>query len=366
MPQSLARTALHPAHLALQARLVAFAGWEMPIQYTGIIAEHRAVRTAWGMFDVSHMGRLDIRGDLAGAFLDSLVTCDIAGLRDQRARYGFLCLPSGGILDDVVTFRHAATRYLLVCNAANRPAVVAWLEQRLPSFPGVSLHDLTSATAMIAVQGPQAVAHIDALLGLPVSALKRFAGMEVTWRGTALTVTRNGYTGEDGVEATLPAASAVALWDALAARGCAPCGLGARDTLRLEAGLMLHGNDIDRTVTPLEAAQERFVSLEKPDFTGKAALLAAQAGGLTRRLAAFKSAGRGSVPRRGHRILHDGIPVGDVTSGSFSPTLEVNIGLGYLPPALAVPGTSLAIDARGDRIPVTACDLPFYSRSPNR
>ncbi|MSQ26318.1 MAG: glycine cleavage system aminomethyltransferase GcvT [Dehalococcoidia bacterium] len=303
MPPPLSRTALHPAHLALHARLVPFAGWEMPIQYSGIIAEHRAVRTAWGMFDVSHMGRLDIRGDLAG-------------LRDQRARFGFLCLPDGGILDDVVTLRHAAAKYLLVCNAANRPAVVAWLEQRLPAFPGVSLRDLTLATAMIAVQGPQAVAHMDALLAAPVSSLKRFAGMDAAWHNTALTVTRTGYTGEDGVEVTLPAASAVALWDALAARGCTPCALGARDTLRLEAGLMLHGNDIDRAVNPLEAAQERFVSLDKPDFTGKAALLAAQAGGLTRRLAAFKS----------------DAPVGAVTSGSFSPTLEVNIGLGP-PPA---------------------------------
>lgn len=362
MSPSLARTALHPAHAALGARLVPFAGWEMPIQYAGIIAEHRAVRTAWGMFDVSHMGRLELRGELAGAFLDSLVTCDIAGLREQRARYGFLCLPHGGILDDVVTFRQAATTYLLVCNAANRPDVVVWLEQRLPAFPGVSLRDLTTATAMIAVQGPHAATQMDALLGTPVSALKRFAGVEATWRGATLTVTRTGYTGEDGVEVTLPAASAVALWEALAARGCTPCGLGARDTLRLEAGFMLHGNDVDDTVNPLEAAQERFVTLDKPDFTGKAALLAAQANGLTRRLAAFKSAGRGSVPRKGHRILHHDAPVGTVTSGSFSPTLEVNIGLGFLPPSLAVSGTALAIDARGERIPVTTCDLPFYRR----
>jgi aminomethyltransferase len=334
----------------------------MPVQYAGIVAEHRAVRSAWGIFDVSHMGRLTIAGPDAAPLLDYLMTADVASLREGRARYGLMCLEDGGILDDVVALREAPGRLLLVCNAANREAVVSWIGRHAPRFPRAEVTDVTLATVMIAVQGPQAGQRLDALLGQPVTGLKRFGGGRYTWRSIVMTVTRTGYTGEDGFECIAPAESGTTLWDALIEAGAAPCGLGARDTLRLEAGLLLHGSDMDRTANPLEAGLERFVRAEGSDFVGKAAIAQARARGLRRRLCGFRARQRGAVPRHGHAILHEGRSVGQVTSGSFSPTLETAIGLGYVPPALAKTGTAFQIAVRETPVAVDVVDLPFYQR----
>ena len=359
--EALLRTCLHPRHRALKARMVPFAGWEMPIQYTGILQEARAVRTGRGVFDVSHMGRFRIRGPEAPAFLDRVLTTPARAMRVGRARYGFVLTETGGILDDTVLYRLGEERYLLVCNAANRRAVWEWFQRWAPSG-GLAMEDITLETGMLALQGPRAVEAVDRLLGFPFSERVRpFALWEGEVLGAPALVGRTGYTGEDGVEFVLPAEAAPHLWDRLLEEGAVPCGLGARDVLRLEAGLLLHGNDMDTSTTPLEAGLERFLDLEKGDFIGRSALLRQQEEGLRRRLVGFVMQERG-VPRRGYPILADGAQVGTVTSGGFSPTLGRDIGLGYVVPRWAEPETPLEVDIRGRAVPARVVRLPFYRR----
>lgn len=361
MPVALAYTALHDIHVRLRARMVPFAGWDMPVQYEGIIAEHRAVRSAWGIFDVSHMGRVYLTGAGASPLLDRLITSDIAGLSQGQARYGMMCVQNGGILDDVIVLRLHEDQFLLVCNASNRKAVLDWVRSHIPAFPSVEMIDRTAETVMVAAQGPRARQKIDSLLQGRLSLLKRYAGTETEWDGEDAVVTRTGYTGEDGFEIIVRSEVGSALWEQLMDLGAVPCGLGARDTLRLEAGLPLHGQEIDLATNPVEAGLGRFVKLDGADFIGKAALLETQRNGLAKKLVAFKAA-RGPVPRHGFPILHEGATVGHVTSGGFSPTLQITIGLGYVPPGLAEPGTRLLIDARGRLIEAEAVRLPFYKR----
>ncbi|MCS7207590.1 MAG: glycine cleavage system aminomethyltransferase GcvT [Dehalococcoidia bacterium] len=362
-PPSLLRTALYAEHLAQGAKMVPFAGWEMPLQFAGILAEVRAVRTASGIFDVSHMGRIRVEGPGAGPLLARLLTHDARALRPGRARYGFLLNPQGGIIDDTILYRLGEERYLLVCNAANRLAVGAWLAQWGREFPPLTLTDITLQTVMVAFQGPDAFGKMASLA--PVEGLRPFGAWEgtLTLDGNTFPalVGRTGYTGEDGVEVVVPAEGGPALWRRLVALGAQPCGLGARDILRLEAGLMLHGTDIDPSTTPLEAGLERFVDLQREGFIGREALLAQQAQGLRRRLVGFVLHQRG-VPRHGYSILYDGKVVGSVTSGGFSPTLEKDIGMGYVEPACAQPATPLEVDIRGRRVPGEVVALPFYSR----
>jgi aminomethyltransferase len=388
---SLLHTPLYETHRDLGARLVPFAGWEMPLQYSGILAEARAVRSGLGLFDVSHMGRLQIDGPGAVAFLDSLFTAHVGGLRPGRARYGFLLTEGGGIMDDVVVYRltpadKAEDRLALVCNASNRDAVVAWLEQRRDAHPGVAVRDVTRETAMVAVQGPLAAQAVDRLYGgaeegegdgapddapPAPSALRPFGLSE---RPVALDpgpvhveslLSRTGYTGEDGFEIVVPAGSAQSLWSALTALGGAPCGLGARDALRLEAGLRLHGADMDETVTPMEASLRRFVALDKGDFVGREALLAREAQGLRRALVGFVMRAR-SIPRHGYPILplKGSEPIGQVTSGSHSAALDSDIGMGYVPVEYSEPGTSIVVDVRGRHVEARVVALPFYQRQP--
>lgn len=359
---SLNRTCLYRNHLALGARMVPFAGWEMPIQYTSILEEARAVRRRMGVFDVSHMGRIRVEGPGSAPFLHFLLTGDILGLRPGRARYGFLLNEQGGIIDDTVTYRLERDRFLLVCNAANRPAVWSWLVLWGKGWRGLLLEDVTQQTGMVAFQGPLAVAEADALAGRALaSPLRPFACTEAEVAGHPLFLGRTGYTGEDGVEFVLPASGAPSLWDALVQRGATPCGLGARDILRLEAGLMLHGNDIDPTTTPLEAGLERFVSLEKEEFVGRPALLRQREEGVKRRLVGFRMLERG-IPRHGYSILADGRVVGQVTSGGHSPTLDTDIGMGYVAVEYAGEGTRLLVDIRGRQLPAEVVPLPFYRR----
>ncbi|MBI3743583.1 MAG: glycine cleavage system aminomethyltransferase GcvT, partial [Chloroflexi bacterium] len=340
-----------------------FAGWAMPIQYAGIIAEHHAVRRAWGIFDVSHMGRILLSGPNAVPLIDSLLSVSVAELRQDRARYGLLCVECGGILDDVVVLRQSEDRLMVICNAANRLAVMAWIGAHAAPFPNVHIVDVTSETVMLAVQGPQTAVQSDGLLGQRVSRLKRFGGTEINWREHTCVVTRTGYTGEDGFEIIAPTHAALPLWDAFLAAGATPCGLGARDTLRLEAGLLLHGNDMDSSVNPLEAGLDRFVTLEGREFMGRSAIVQAKSLGLSRRLAGFKTRDRGPVPRKGFTMLASGRRVGVVTSGAFSPTLQTNIGLGFVPSLLTEPGTRVEVDIRGTSVAADVVSLPFYKRA---
>lgn len=363
-PALLSKTPLHEAHVRLRAKLVPFAGWEMPVQYGGIIAEHRAVRSAWGIFDVSHMGRVRLWGADAGRLLHRLMTSDVPALAEWRARYGLMCLENGGILDDVVALRQEAGRWYLVCNASNREAVLKHLageRARLVGHADTSLEDETTATVMIAAQGPMAIEGASAVLGASFGALKRFGGGLFRWKGVPALVTRTGYTGEDGIEIVVAASQGVALWEALLQAGAMPCGLGARDTLRLEAGLPLHGNDISLERNPIEAGLERYVRSDE-GFIGARAIHEAQRRGVSQRLAGFRAVQKGVAPRHGHSLFHEGRAVGVVTSGSPSPTLEANIGMGYVTRELAKPGTRLTVDVRGTKVAVEIVPLPFYKR----
>ena len=365
----LLRTGLYAVHQGLGARMVPFAGWEMPLQYTGILAEARAVRTTLGLFDVSHMGRLHVSGLGASALLGPLLTARVNSMRPGRVRYGFLLNQDGGIMDDVTVARLPDTPqspeepFLLVCNAANRETVLAWLKRWAEPFPQVAINDTTEETVMIAAQGPQAAAP-GTLSPTSASSLRAFTLTELALgRGRAPTlVSRTGYTGEDGFELIVPREEGPSLWHLLQESGGTPCGLGARDILRLEAGLSLHGSDIDSTTTPLEAGLERFIPLEgKEEFMGREALVRQQEEGLRRRLVGFILLERG-IPRHGYTLLADGRPVGSVTSGGYSPTLDTGIGMGYVSAKYAPPDTPLAVDLRGRLVPARVVELPFYRR----
>jgi aminomethyltransferase len=335
----------------------------MPVQYRGIVAEHRAVRTSWGIFDVSHMGRINVSGADAVAFLDWIATADIAGLLDGRARYGVVCQEDGGILDDVVVLRKPDGEMLMVCNASNRSTILEWLQSRRFGFD-VDIDDDTEKTAMIAVQGKESAAQLDVLLNGPVSPLRRFGAAELLWQGERGLASRTGYCGEDGFELVVQAHVAPKLWAVLLDAGATPCGLGARDSLRLEAGLLLYGNDIDATTTPLEAGLERFVAWDGAEFVGKDALLEARRRGPARKLVAFSALARGPIPRHGHLIFHEGRQVGSVTSGGFSPTVATAIGLGYVGAEDSATGAHLEVEVRGVRVAVEVVDLPFYKKKP--
>ena len=371
----LLRTPLNAEHHAAGGRMVPFGGWEMPLQYTSILSEARAVRSGVGIFDVSHMARLHVRGEDATAFLDRVLTARVGALRPGRARYTFLLNEDGGIIDDGVVARPddgsgAEDHLLLVTNAGTRPTVLAWLGQWSGEFPRQRLHDATTETAMVAVQGPQAAALLDGMAEGTPSAMRPFACAALTLdlsqgeRGHApvsAVVSRTGYTGEDGFEVVVAAGDAVALWRRLVDGGAVACGLGSRDTLRLEAALMLSGTDVGPSTTPLEAAQDRFVNLEKEGFVGREALLRMQEQGVPRRMVGFQVLAQG-IPRSGYALSKGGVAVGEVTSGGYSPTLDMAIGLGYVAPEHSTPGTDLTVDLRGRATPARVVRLPFYRR----
>ncbi len=362
MTQSLQRTPLYDIHLALGGRMVPFAGWEMPIQYKdGILAEARAVRASAGLFDVSHMGRIFLHGRDAGALLDWITTADIPKLAIGQGRYTFICTESGGILDDAIVYRLGDLEYLLVCNASNRPAVWDWLQRwRDEKFNIVSAEDRTQQVGMIAWQGPASIAGMDRLVQGLSAKLRSFRITQATIGGVPCLVSRTGYTGEDGFEVMPSSADTPVLWQRPQETGAVPCGLGARDVLRLEAALPLHGNDITRDTSPYEAGLERFVSLDK-EGAAMPALKAIAHRGISRRLTGFKMVERG-VPRHGYSILHNDRIIGEVTSGGYSPTLDAYIGMGYVSVELSAPGSRFTIDVRGRRQEAEAVHLPFYSR----
>lgn len=362
MEAELQRTPLFAEHQRLGARMVPFAGWEMPVQYRGILEEHRAVRRRAGLFDVSHLCRFEVKGPQAASFLDGLATGSITSLPVGRARYTLFCREDGGIRDDVMILRYGEERFLVVGNAISADKDWGWLRQHSSRRAGVSLEDTTSSTVMLALQGPRAHSQLDHLFHRPLSADLRAMGcLSVVYRHTEVLISRTGYTGEDGFELVAPAEEGVHLWHILLDRGVPPAGLGARDTLRLEAGLLLYGNDMDEETNPYEAGLDWVIKLDKGDFVGRDALVQIKAQGVGRRLVGLEMVGRG-VARAGHEIVRGGEVVGRVTSGSYTPTLDKNIALGYLEIDKAAPGAELEVDIRGRRVAARVIELPFYRR----
>jgi len=348
MAQTLQQTPLHDRHVALGARMVPFAGWEMPVQYDGVIQEHRAVRTDAGVFDVSHMGEIEVEGPRARELLQGLLSNDLDKLDPGQAQYTLLTNEHGGIIDDLIAYRLEACRYLLVVNASNRDADFRWIKEREVS--GSDVRDISDEYGLLAVQGPNAIEK----LGLPPAPAFTFAESEVD--GTQLMVNRTGYTGEDGCELLCMAEDAGALWDAVLARGVTPCGLGARDTLRLEACFPLHGNDISPETDPISAGLGWTCALGK-EFTGVEVVRTVKEQGPEQKLVAFVMEEK-AIPRQGMPIEGGG----EVTSGSHSPMLDVGIGMGYVPSAQAAPGTKLTIDVRGKPRIARVVTKPIYKR----
>jgi len=349
MSQTLLRTPLHDRHVALGARMVPFAGWEMPVQYEGVSQEHRAVRTDAGVFDVSHMGELEVEGPRAHDLLQGLLSNDLDRLGAGDAQYTLLTNERGGVIDDLIAYRLDEFRYLLVVNASNRATDYAWLKEREVS--GSDVRDISDEYALLAVQGPNAIAK----LGLAPA--KQFTFAEEAIDGVQCMVNRTGYTGEDGCEILCMAEDAGTLWDAVLARGVTPCGLGARDTLRLEASLPLHGNDITPETDAISAGLGWTCALAAKDFTGAAELRRIKEDGPAQRLVSFVMEEK-AIPRQGMAIEEGG----EVTSGTHSPMLDVGIGMGYVPAGEAKPGTELTIDVRGKARRARVVKRPIYKR----
>jgi aminomethyltransferase len=355
------KTPLHAEHLAAKGRMVPFAGYELPVQYAGLVEEHKAVRSAAGLFDVSHMGELLLKGAEAGAVVNELITNDASKLVDGQALYTCACNDKGTILDDLIVYRKAADSWLVVCNASNRDKMVAHFEGA--SKGRCTFTDASDDTALIALQGPQALAIAGRVGGEALAALKSFHFADAVLGGVACTASRTGYTGEDGLEIFCAPKDAPALWRALLGSGAVPAGLGARDTLRLEARLSLYGNDIDETTNPLEAGLAWVVKLDKPKFLGKEALVEIKERGLPRRLVGFEVTGRG-IARHGYPLQDTaGAVIGTCTSGSPGPTVGKNIGLGYVPAALSAIGSKLVVDCRGRLAEAVVVKTPFYKRA---
>ena len=367
-PETLKKTPLHAVHVALGAKMVAYAGFEMPVTYpAGISAEHRAVREAVGIFDVSHMGEFEVSGSGALPFLQKVTANNVAKLRDGQAQYSALPMPNGAPVDDVIVYRRAADRFLLVVNAANRAADWEHIVER-KGGANVRLKDVSDDVALLAIQGPKAEALLAPLTSLGVAMIPYYHFAEGKVAGAEVFVSRTGYTGEDGFEIYCRAADAEQLWHALAGPGRAePCGLGARDTLRLEAGLPLYGNDIDDTVTPYEAGLSFIVKLDKgAPFTGEAALKKQKLEGVTRRLVGFTVLEPKVVGRHGMDVYVDGKKVDIVRSGTVTPTVNEAIGTTYVPKGQAQPSAKLEIDVRGKRVPAEVVKLPFVPHRTKR
>ena len=359
------RTPLYDRHVAAGAKLVDFAGWDMPIQYSGVVDEYQTVRTAAGLFDVSHMGRLTVEGSDAVKFLQQVTTTNPEPLAVGAAQYSMVCNPSGGIKDDIFIYRLAPTRFLVCVNASNREKIFSWFCAKAPQGD-VRLEDESGYLAQIALQGPQSQQILRTLCPDAADRLKPRQCLETAILGQQGVVSRTGYTGEVGYEFYLPASAAAATWDALmkagATAGLKPCGLGSRDLLRLEVGYLLYGNDMDEQTTPLEAGAAFAVDLTKGDFIGRSVLIEQHDKGPAKKLVGFELIEKG-VPRHGMKVLADGRDIGVVTSGNLSPRLQKGIGLASLSASFATLGTPIQIDIRGRIHPAVVVKLPFYQRS---
>ena len=367
----LRRTCLFDWHKNHGGRIVEFGGWEMPVQYSSIVEEHQAVRHAIGLFDISHMGRLAFQGTAAGRLLGHLLTCRVDNLVDGQIRYGLVCNDAGGILDDVLVNRIDANSYGLVVNASNREKIVDWikpliqeLREKSPEL-SLSIDDQTFETAMMAIQGPKSLDLINKIAGTDLSSMKYYTGRTLTIEGVPAFLSRTGYTGEDGFELSVPSSVGPQLWETLISNGSVdglkPCGLGCRDTLRLEAAMPLYGHELSETIDPLTAGLGNAVKMDKPDFIGRGALAAiAQQSNRPQRVGIKLGSRR--IAREHSEIYLGEERIGEVTSGTFSPTLEASIAMGYVASAHSGPGTLVDVDIRGKREPAEIVPLPFYKR----
>ncbi|MGH7390742.1 MAG: glycine cleavage system aminomethyltransferase GcvT [Candidatus Rokuibacteriota bacterium] len=364
METPLKRTPLYDVHVKAGARMVPFGGWDMPVQYTSILEEHRRVRSAVGLFDVSHMGEFEVEGPEALAALQRLTTNDVAALEVGQVQYSLLCYPDGGIVDDLTLYRRAPERYMLTVNASNIEKDWAWVTGESRRFPGARWRDTSAETGLVAVQGPRAEALVGRLTDRDVSAIGYYRFAAGTVGGVATLVSRTGYTGEDGFELYVAAGETIRLWQALldagAAYGVGPTGLGARDTLRLEMRYALYGNDIDQTTNPLEAGLGWVVKPAKGEFIGREAVERVRAAGPGRRLCGLEMADR-AIARHGYPVVKDARAAGVVTSGSYGPSVDKSIALAYVESALAAVGTELGVDVRGQTRPARVVKTPFHA-----
>ncbi len=354
-------TPLAAAHRASGARMIEFAGWSMPVRYAGILAEHRAVRRGVGLFDLSHMGEIELSGPRVDEVCRELFVTDTNGLAIGRAQYSLMCAADGGILDDVIVYRLEEHRYFVCVNAANTAADFAWMTETNRGRAAVA--DRSDETALVALQGPRSAQVLSALTAANPADIRRYRAAQMDVAGVPALVARTGYTGEDGFELFVPAQRAERVWDACREAGRAadvrPVGLGARDTLRLEAGYLLYGNDMDARTTPLEAGLHGLLRSGDGSFIGCAALDGQRRRGVHKRLVGLRVEGPG-IPRRGYAIRHAGTVVGEVTSGTQSPMLGVGIALGYVRSASAAVGTRIDVTIRARHVPATIVERPFY------
>ena len=357
-------TALHARHLASGGRLVPFAGWDMPVEYAGVTAEHMAVRTRAGLFDVSHMGQIEVAGKQALDAVQRFSTHDASKLAVGRAHLSVLATPDGTVIDDILVYRLASIHFLLIVNAGNAARDFAWITEQVQGLDAAVV-DTSSRYAMLALQGPRALEVLQPLTGVSLADIPYYGFAHGEVANARATISRTGYTGEDGFEVLVPPNTADRTWQAILESGrdadVVPCGLAARETLRLEAGMRLCGQDMDDTTTVLEAGLGWAVGWEKASFVGAEALRAEKARGVARKLVGFEMVDRG-IARHGHPVLHDGQPVGQVTSGTQTPFLKKAIGMAYVPTALAAPGTTLTIDIRGRLSAAQVVKMPFYRR----
>ena len=364
--EELRRTPLHAQHVDLGARMVPFAGYEMPVQYSSIIEEHRTVRSAVGLFDLSHMGEIEVRGEEAVAFLRYAVVSDPGTMSNGQAQYSMLCDAEGGIIDDLILYRMDDQRFWIVCNASNRVPVLEQLSALLARGDfGAEIEDRSDRTALIAPQGPNASALLAGLTDLDLDSIGNYRSAQGTVAGVDCLVARTGYTGEDGFELFCDARDARTVWEAVAAagdgHGLRPCGLGSRDTLRLEAGMPLYGNELGPDTNPFEVNLGRVVKLEKGEFVGRAALQAVQQSGPSRKLIGLRMIDN-AIPRAGYSVRHDGAEVGHVTSGTLSPTLGEKIAMALVPAELAGADGSFEVVVRERPQRAEQVKLPFYRR----
>lgn len=366
--EQLTHTPLHDWHAAHGGRMVDFAGWSMPVQYSSIVEEHQATRSAVGLFDISHMGRLLIDGPDAAAFLDSLLTRSVADMRPHQIRYSLACNTEGGILDDVLVYRavlnnQQSTGFGLVVNASNRGKIVAWLTEHTANY-SVEIFDKTIDYAMIAIQGPKAIELLDPITSFELTSMRYYTGQLMDVAGVECFVSRTGYTGEDGAELICDADKIVGIWEQLYDKasqiGGSAVGLAARDTLRLEAGMPLYGHELTESTNPVEAGLNFAINLRDREFIGKEAIVAA--GKATQPVRVGLQVEGRRVPRENCTILRAGDEVGTVTSGTFSPTFDQPIAMGYVKSTVAAVGTSLDIDIRGKHHTAKVVPLPFYER----
>jgi len=359
MSEELKRTALHEEHLALGARMVPFAGWEMPVQYAGIIEEHRAVRRSAGVFDVGHMAEFRVFGFGAFDFLQRMLTNDLSRISELgQAQYTLLLDDEGHIIDDLIVYHSGDLEYLIIANASNHETDFGWLSARVPA--DVELVDESARTSLIALQGPEALRIVGELAGEGWEPPSRFTLKEATLDTVPALVARTGYTGEDGVEILTAETNAVQIWRAILSFGeVSPVGLGARDTLRLEMGYPLYGSDMDRTIDPISAGLGWAVPASKSGFIGAEAVARVRESGPATRLVGLTI--EGAIPRHGMSVLHEGVEVGKVASGSFSPTLETGIATAYVPAELSELGTRLQVEVRKKTLPATVVKRPFVT-----